>query len=666
MRYYQLVVLGLLALAAGSCKQAAPSGASATRTARPNDALFPIVVQGRWGFIDSTGAVVIAPRFAEVQEFSEGLAPVREAGHYGYLNKAGKFILPQTYAFATPFRGGMALIEQDSVPRLIDHAGKAIALPATYRRLEWEPSFDHGGNWVGNLPTYKNQLLDQHGRLLIPAQFVRIRPLSNNRRVVVIAVPSPDKDGPPETELTGVLDGRGRLVIPYRRFDRISTFREGLATASLHQEPNDDRSAQECIIDTLGRILARLPKSERFTSLEDSQFSDGSVVVDISKDGRAATLDNSYPAVLDRTGRVLLRQPHLRTLSAFRHDRAWAQRQDDTWYLIDKTGRQLSPTIGKRLFQQRGFEDAPTFPNGAEVVELADGKGCAALDSMGRVVRRLTQTTGLDASQQFGDILTLYATDSTRHVGFWNWRTGLLVRPRFSSVSAAGYQHGLLAVVEDQRLGYLSAAGRYVWREAPQTSAPLNLDYQRRSFYSVASPPLRRYAGVGGWAPSGNLPKPVAGQSFPPRALTVRVGPRSLPNALAPALDGYSLNIANTTADTVVFDAQDSSLYLTVQAQDARGRWRDIEYIPSSFCGNSYHQVFLAPGRYWQLTVPAYRGELATRLRAKLLLRYRNHPTRPAQQQVVYSNEVAGSVNPAQFWHRQGYNSQGLMDPYLN
>jgi hypothetical protein len=27
---------------------------------------------------------------------------------------------------------------------------------------------------------------------------------------------------------------------------------------------------------------------------------------------------------------------------------------------------------------------------------------------------------------------------------------------------------------------------------------------------------------------------------------------------------------------------------------------------------------------------------------------------------------VAGSVNPAQFWHRQGYNSQGIMDPYLN
>ncbi len=658
MRYYHLIVLGLLMLAAGACKEA-PKG---NRIARPNEALFPIVVQGRWGFIDSTGAVVIAPRFAEVQDFSEGLVPVRESGHYGYLNKAGAFVLPQAYAYASPFWGGLALIEQDSIPHLLDHAGRLVALPAVYKRLEWEPGLEHGGNWVGDLPSYKCQLLNQKGQLLNPTQFTRIRVLSNNRRVVVATEPSHDKDGPPETEVNGVLNGQGQLVIPYHRFDHISTFREGLATASLYQAPDDDRPAQECLIDTMGRIVARLPKGQKFASFEDSELSDGTVIIDISKDGKAATIDNSYPAAIDRTGRVLFQQPALRALSAFDHGRAWAQTQDDAWYLIDKTGRRLSPVVGKRLFQRRGFEDAPTFANGAEVVELADGKGFAALDSRGRVVRQLTKTAGFEASQQAGDILIFYAADSTRRVGFWNWRTGLLLKPRFSAVSAAGYVHGLLAVVEDHRFGYLSAAGRYVWREAPQASAPLNIDYMRRSFYSVASPPLRRYAGLGGWAPSGNLPKPLAAQQATSHALTVQVAERSIANAVAPALDGHALTIANTTADTVVFDAQDSSLYLTLQAQDAGGRWRAIEYTPSSFCGNSYHQVFLAPGQYWQLAVPAYKGELATRLRAKLLLHQRHN----SKQQVVYSNPFAGSINAAQFWHRQGYNRQDIMDPYVN
>jgi hypothetical protein len=101
---------------------------------------------------------------------------------------------------------------------------------------------------------------------------------------------------------------------------------------------------------------------------------------------------------------------------------------------------------------------------------------------------------------------------------------------------------------------------------------------------------------------------------------------------------------------------------LTVQAQNAQGQWRDIEYIPSSFCGNSYHRVFLAPGQYWQLSVPAYTGEQPTLLRAKLLVNGRFSK----QPKPVYSNVFAGSINPAQFWQRPGYSPQDIMDPYFN
>jgi hypothetical protein len=248
-------------------------------------------------------------------------------------------------------------------------------------------------------------------------------------------------------------------------------------------------------------------------------------------------------------------------------------------------------------------------------------------------------------------------------MGFWNWRTGLVVKPRFSAVSYAGYQHGLLAVVEDNRLGYLSPAGRYVWREAPKTSRPLNVDYMSRTSYHVASAPLRRYAGVGGWGRSDNTARlgqpPVAGAP----ALQVAVAPKPEANALAAGVSGHRVTITNATADTVVFDAQDSRLYMNLQAQDARGRWRDIEYVPSSWCGNSYHQVFLAPGQYWQLTVPAYAGAQPTQLRVRLL---RRRSAASRQPEAVYSNSFAGSVNPAQFWRQEGYTPQGIMDPYNN
>ncbi|MGI4863577.1 MAG: hypothetical protein ACRYFZ_06605 [Janthinobacterium lividum] len=236
--------------------------------------------------------------------------------------------------------------------------------------------------------------------------------------------------------------------------------------------------------------------------------------------------------------------------------------------------------------------------------------------------------------------------------------------PRFSEINAVGYEHGLLAVVEDNRLGYLAPDGHYVWRAAPATNAPLNVDYMRRSFYQVASAvQLPRYAGFGGWARSANAPKRTLAPSRPPNKLTLQVAAGMVPGGFEPRIDGYRVSIANTTADTVVFDAQDSSLYLAVQAQDAHGQWRDIEYTPSSWCGNSYHQVYLAPGQGWQLSVPAYTGSLKTQLRLRLIRQKNDDPRKSV---VLYSNSFSGSVNAAQFWRQEGHVAYDIMDSYSN
>lgn len=666
----------LLALAAVACTGPEPArpvaapgtAALATATAAPGVpglALLPIAEHDRYGFIDSTGRVVVAPRFAQAQEFSEGLAAGREGGRYGYLDASGAFVLPARYAYATPFRQGLAVAYPDSLPQLIDRAGRAVPLPAAYTALRWLPAATgRGGVWVGELPHYKRQLLNARGQLLTPAQFERVDLLSDNRLVVTYAKPAADPDNQPAEKLTGVLDGRGRLVVPYRRFDYISQFRHGLAAARLYQTPDSDTPARYCLLDTTGRILYRLPRSQDFPDDEQAVFSDGVVVVRVSQHGSPVGSDNYFLAPLDSRGHLLFRNPHLRELSAFRHGRAWAQEENGNWFLLNRAGRRLSSVAVRRRLRPGRDDEAPHFAAGAEVVELAGGAGYAALDSTGRVVRRLPAAAGGNEPRQVGELLLFYGADSLARQGFWNWRTGLLVPPRFEAIHPAGYRHGLLAVAEAGRLGYLSPAGRYVWRAAAAQAAStaLNLDYQRRSGYPVASPAVPRYGGLGGWGPSSNLPRPVPAGQFPGRALTVRVAAAPQPNALGPQLSGHPLTIANTSADTVVFEAQNSCLDLTVQAQDAQGRWRGIEYQPSSFCGNSYHQVFLAPGRCWQLVVPAYQGAQRTQLRVRL--RHRRAPGARGPQVAVYSNPFAGSVNPAQFWRREGYAPQGIMDPY--
>lgn len=651
---FLLFAFGLLTLAGGGCTHRASPIASLPTAAR-----FPIVVQGRWGFIDSTGAVVVAPRFAQVQEFTEGLAPVREAGHYGFADGAGRLVLAQRYGYASPFHHGLALVQQDSTPRLIDRTGRRVPLATTYQQLAWQPGLDQGGVWVGTLPSGKRQLLATDGQLASPTQFERVGELSNNRIVVSGPEPLRNAQGQNEVSAVGVLDRHGRFVVPYYRFHDISAFCEGLALASIYQ-PGDDADYWG-IIDTTGRLVARLPPGQYFGSFEKHKFSNGLAQITIITSGRYST-GEGYPAPINHAGRVLFRRPNLRQLSAFSHGRAWAQEKNGNWYLIDKAGRRLSTVAISSPLRPGGFDAAPAFAGGAEVVELANGGGYAALDSTGRVVRRLAYKFGRNEPQQAGDLVLFYAADSAQRLGFWNWRTGLLVQPRFAAIDYAGYQHGLLAVVEANRQGYLSPAGRYVWRAAPAASAPLNLDFMRRGIYSVASAPLRRYAGLGGWGQSANLAKPLGSRPVAAHALAVQVAPRATPGAFGQFHHGHVLTISNTTADTVVFDAQDSSLALTLQARDAQGQWRDIEYTPSSWCGNSYHQVFLAPGRCWELAVPAYAGELATQLRARLT--HRRAGNSHKQQVVVYSNSFPGSVNPAQFWRPQGYSPQGIMDPY--
>jgi hypothetical protein len=98
--------------------------------------------------------------------------------------------------------------------------------------------------------------------------------------------------------------------------------------------------------------------------------------------------------------------------------------------------------------------------------------------------------------------------------------------------------------------------------------------------------------------------------------------------------------LANTTRETVAFHVADSRLRIVREALDVDGTWRPIEHLPYTFCGNSYHRVFLPPSHYWSFVAPVYAGSLATEMRFVLY---------PDSDQPVYSNQFPGFVNPEQF-----------------
>lgn len=52
-----------------------------------------IKLNGKYGFIDKSGKIVIKPQFDNAGSFSEGLAAVKLDGKYGLIDKNGKIIL---------------------------------------------------------------------------------------------------------------------------------------------------------------------------------------------------------------------------------------------------------------------------------------------------------------------------------------------------------------------------------------------------------------------------------------------------------------------------------------------------------------------------------------------------------------------------------------------
>lgn len=157
--------------------------------------------------------------------------------------------------------------------------------------------------------------------------------------------------------------------------------------------------------------------------------------------------------------------------------------------------------------------------------------------------------------------------------------------------------------------------------------------------YFLALSPLEDSKALGGFGKEGNLPQKL-NRPLPKNAITLL----ALPNeavTFGNSRRGFRVLLANTTTATAYFPAADSRLRILREAADATGAWKLVEYLPWSFCGNSFHQVLLPSGHYWSFSAPEYAGPFKTRMRFVML------PDRDGKP--LYSNEFEGSIHPDQF-----------------
>jgi hypothetical protein len=128
-----------------------------------SEGLASVRKNGKYGFIDKTGAMVIEPQYGYAGPFSEGLSHIRIYDKHGYIDKTGAIVIEPQFDYAYDFSEGRAIVGMDHKEGYIDKNGQFVIEPQYYDALSFEDGIalvdlDLDGLWGG--------IFDKNGKLL--------------------------------------------------------------------------------------------------------------------------------------------------------------------------------------------------------------------------------------------------------------------------------------------------------------------------------------------------------------------------------------------------------------------------------------------------------------------------------------------------------------------
>ncbi|MGD1091747.1 MAG: WG repeat-containing protein [Bryobacteraceae bacterium] len=315
--------------------------------------LFAFERDGRVGFIDSSGKVVIQPtieaQIEDVGDFSNGRARVAS---YGYIDETGKWIIRGDYWYLFDFSDGLALVNiydpnQKNVQQFVlDPAGAAVTKLPTSRAGEFSeglaPFEAEGKPGVRNLhpgaflyrdyPGFKG-FLDRTGGVAIEPAFADVGSFVHGLARAVLdgychvatswggrlGTPTTGSPGDcgfaPDDAVSpckvGFINREGKFAIePW--FESALDFQEGFAAVRL--------GGLWGFIDTNGSVVIP-PRFERAQSFQE---------------GFAAVQVGGKWGLIDKTG-ILIISPRFEAVEGFSESLAIAHQHQRSFY-IDRTG----------------------------------------------------------------------------------------------------------------------------------------------------------------------------------------------------------------------------------------------------------------------------------------------------------------------------------------
>lgn len=259
-----------------------------------SEGLARVGLQHRYGFIDKTAKIVVRPKFQNAEDFSEGLALVAINNRYGFINNMGEVAIPLDYEFANSFSEGLAVFYKDSKCGYLNKTGEIVI----------QPKYENAGPFKEGLAAVSEKgiygYIDNKGQYAIQPQY----DYASNFSEGLAAVSLKSK--------YGFIDAKGTVVIQ-PRFEQAQDFSEGIAAIKLDGK------------------WGYIDKKGSFVVWPIYQMAEG------FSEGRAAVSDGKNWGYIDSKGRLAMK---LQYSYADRFYKGLAAvRLDDVLSMVDNQGK---------------------------------------------------------------------------------------------------------------------------------------------------------------------------------------------------------------------------------------------------------------------------------------------------------------------------------------
>jgi hypothetical protein len=306
--------------------------------------LLPVIVRGKFGYIDTQGKLVIHPQFTLASRFSEGLAAAEAIGpddifpSAGYIDPKGSWVIKRQFDFAGDFHEGFARVKLASnfSHALVSLTGQLISVPNgdDYRAVLGDVV---EGSAVFSPDGYQFGFIDTTGTAVITPRFQAADSFSEGLALV--------KDN----GRFGFIDKSGHVIIE-AKYAHATDFRQGRALVCIERDGNCGS------IDKNGTFVAS-PHVLSFERWESGDLAGG------SPDSSGLRVVAGNKGYADETGTLMIGPKYYQEGEFSEGLAAQTLDQYGRCGYIDKTGKLVIPAV---------FTNCDKFENGYASIEKTD------------------------------------------------------------------------------------------------------------------------------------------------------------------------------------------------------------------------------------------------------------------------------------------------------